>query len=295
MARPNSIPRVQELRREKKTRLYKKLALIFLGLLVLFIGLSFLSKERHIIIKDVVVSGTVVLEPEDIKSVVQKNITGNYIYLFSRKNIFLYPHDKIEKNLRDTFKRISSLSVEIDKEKNLKISLTERSASYLWCGEHFVPTLERSIENSKCFFIDSNGYIFAPAPYFSGNVYFTFYGKLSLGDSAVPLGSIFLPQEDFIKLVSFRESLASLGVETDSFLIDEEGEYNFFIRTPNLKTSPKIIFEKNFDGLSLATDLGSALRAEPLVTSFKQKLSTLEYLDLRHKNKILYKFTSTPK
>ncbi|MCX6757538.1 MAG: hypothetical protein NTZ44_01480 [Candidatus Nomurabacteria bacterium] len=272
-------PRVEELRRNKRKIFRRKIIFFLIIIIVFFIGLVFLSKIKKINIDQVVVSGNKILETKNIEEVIKNDIYGNYWFLFSKTNSFIYPENKIKRDLMYKFKRITDISFNVKNNKSLEVSIKEREGKYLWCGETIL-----SIDlTSGCYFVDDNGYIFDNAPYFSDGVYFKFYGHLDDTDNN-PIGLYFL-KNDFTRLVSFKEDLEKLNLKINSLFLNPE-EYLII----NLSSGAEIRFKVDSDFDKLIENLQSALSTEPLHTDFQKKYDSLLYIDLRFGNKIYYKF-----
>ena len=140
--------------------------------------------------------------------------------------------------------------------------------------------------NNQCYFLDEDGYIIDEAPYFSGEVYFKFYG------SSEGLGSYF-SKENFKQLILFKDILISFGLKPVAFYLTNNGDAEVFLSKGTshaLTTGPKIIFKQNADFQNIAENLEAALNTEPLKSKFKNKYSSLLYIDLRFGNKVYDKF-----
>jgi hypothetical protein len=154
-----------------------------------------------------------------------------------------------------------------------------------------IPILN-SNNNQKCYFLDANGYVFDESPYFSGNIYFRFYGSDDL-DLGNPIGTYFLKNK-FAKIVAFKDTLLGLDLNPTAFWLDSDGEGDFSIRgEPGI--GPRIIFKIDDDYLKIAQNLEAAISTSPLESDLKTKLSSLLYLDLRFGNKVIYKFSAQSK
>ena len=151
-----------------------------------------------------------------------------------------------------------------------------------------IPVLRDSINDNKCYFLDSDGYIFDKAPYFSGDVYFKFYGD-SLLSNENPSGS-YLMKDKFSKIIEFKNSIEKMNLKPTSFYLNENGEEGNFSLFGEPGISPKIIFKVDGDYEKLAENLQAAISVDPLKTNLKTKSSSLLYLDLRFGNKVYYKF-----
>jgi hypothetical protein len=127
----------------------------------------------------------------------------------------------------------------------------------------------------KCYFMDESGFVFDEAPYFSGEVYFKFYGQM----------------EDFHKLVSFKEIVENMKLDPVAISVEENGDVKVLLSSRNSsETGPEIILKIDSDFQKVAENLQTALGTEPLHTNFKNKYSSLEYIDLRFGNKVYYRF-----
>ena len=136
--------------------------------------------------------------------------------------------------------------------------------------------------------MDKEGYIFDEAPFFSGDVYLKFYGKVDLKDNS-PLGSN-VSGENFSKLASFIESLSNVGLKPAILYMEDSGDIKVLLTEENEGKEPYIALKANADLQKLTENLELALNTEPLLSDFKNKYSSLEYIDLRYGNKVYYRF-----
>lgn len=270
-------PRLLEFKKKKQRIFLNKILFILASLFVIIVGLSFLSRIAKLNISGVEITGNKVVDGEMIKEVVDTDLGGYYLWFFPKTNIFFYPKNKIKDNLTDKFKRLKDISFKITEARTLEISLIEREALYTWCGaEPSLQDSERAEEGSeKCYFLDETGYIFDEAPYFSGEVYFKFYGPTD---------------GNFEKLILFKKALENMGLKTVALHTLENGDIKLFLSGKTLATKPEIIFKADSDLEIIAENLETALTTEPLQSNFKNKYASLLYIDLRYGNKVFYKF-----
>jgi len=282
-----SSPRLSELKKRRRRAILNKLFLIFLGFLAIFILLSYISKNQNLNINDIQIVGNKVLETETLKQLAANDLNGKYLWLFPKTNVLLYPRNTIKNDLQKKFKRLKEVNLSIKNRRTLEITVLERTALYMWCN---APTPDLNIENTqKCYFLDTNGYVFDEAPYFSGEVYFKFYGSAGL-DPANPLGSYFSKQ-NFQQLISFKNTLSDIGLKPTIFNIADNGDLEIFLSKDTISiNNPKIILKINADFKNIIENLETALNTEPLKSKFKNKYSSLEYIDLRFGNKVYAKF-----
>jgi len=277
-----SSPRLTELKKRRRRAILNKFLILLLGLLVVFGLLAYLSRLNNLNIAEIQISGNKVVETEMIKTTVEQEITGKYLWLFPKTNILYYPQNTIRNVLQGEFKRLKDINFSIENNKILKVSLTERVAKYTWCGNTLL------INNQKCYFLDEDGYIFDEAPYFSGEVYFKFYGSTDILPEI--LGSAFA-KGNFKQLISFKDVLIDLNLKPVMLSIAENGVIEIFLsKNASIAIGPKIILKIDSDFQNVAENLKAALNTEPLLSKFKNKYSSLLYIDLRFGNKVYYKF-----
>ena len=282
-------PRLLELKKKRLKIFLNKIFLSLVALLVIFASLAYISRLKQLNINEVEIIGNKTEDKEIIETTVKKEITGNYSWFFPKTNIFFYPKDNIKKDLFNQFNRLKSISLSV-KNKMLKVALTERTALYTWCGIEFPEALlvesstsKASGKEEKCYFMDEAGYIFDEAPYFSGDVYFKFYGLANFGT--------YFSKENFRQLIYFKDTLLGIGLKPVSLYILDNGDIKVFLSNSNkAPTEPYIALKAGSNFQKVAENLEIALSAEPLQSNFKNKYSSLLYIDLRFGNKVYYKF-----
>lgn len=289
MAKERSIlntPRLEELKRKRRRVLRNKIILFTFVFLIVFIGLNYLSRIPALSVKSVEVHGASILDPKNLTDEVQSILDSRFI-LFSKKNVFFYPKKKIEKILSD-IPRIKSFDVHRENFNNLVIDIVERDSKYTWCGDT-LPEENSNLKDNKCYFMDGDGYIFDEAPYFSGNVYFKFFGKTE-HDIDTPAGSSFLPGT-FNDFLSFKSNLEMMGLKLSALLLKDDGDMELYLTSNSaLPNTPKIIFKSEAELERVAENLQAVITTEPFATDFDKKYDSLLYIDLRFGNKVYYKF-----
>jgi hypothetical protein len=278
-------PRMIELSRKKRKRRNIILIVIFILFIGLIVGLSYLSSYSKLVISDIKVEGTHIIDQDSVKELVEKDLSGNYLRLFKKANTFIYPSGKIHSDIMKNFPRTDKLEIKRVGFRGLSINITERSGSYLWCGSD-IPK-ETSKIGDDCYFLNTDGYIFDKAPYFSGDVYFKFY--VSLGEGVAPLGAKVLPPEIFKPMINFIDNVTSLGLHPVSLVMSDEIQYELYL-AHTTTSNPKILFNKESDLPTIFTNLSAAYSKPEFKKEVIDKYSTLNYIDLRFKNKVLYKF-----
>ncbi|MEK7569758.1 MAG: hypothetical protein AAB500_02630 [Patescibacteria group bacterium] len=259
--------------KKKRRRLAFGKTFFYLFLLTgVFVGLVYASSFSRFNIKGVEVIGAKVVDEAEIRKVAEEELSGKYLWLFPRSNFLIYPKSKMGDRLLDNFKTLKSATIKLTGEESLSIEITEREPRFIWCG--------RSPEESgECYFMDEGGFIFAPAPYFSGNVYFKFFGDVG---SVAPEGVSFA-SSNFGKLSVYKDVAINLGLDVSHFVVSQEGGAALYFQKKS--GVARIIFPLDKDAEKTADNLALVLGSEDL----KDKLEALEYIDLRFGNKVYYK------
>lgn len=279
-------PRIEDMNRKARARRIRLSILIFLLILSVIYALGYFSSNPRITINRIVVTGTRIINSVDIEDSVNKDISGKYFKLFDKKNIFIYPKMGIYKDLIQNFTRIEKLSIYRDNLNTLHIDISERSGTALYCGNN-VPEVDSEI-GENCYFVNDDGYIFDRAPYFSGNIYFKYYTPVSYTGNA--LGQQVLPKEVFQSHVRFVEGITKFKLKPTHLVIDKDSTGYIYLDHDLLATSPKIIFKSDDNLEQLLDNLSLSMSKDSFANEINSKYTTLLYIDMRFKNKVLYKF-----
>ena len=269
--------------KERKRTFIRSVIVIVIVMVTSIAFFSWASHKPEITIKNIIVVGASSFVDKKIETYVEQKIRGDYLWLFSRANIFLYPRQGIKEGLLNTFPHLSKAHVSFDNFQSISVHIEERKPYYLWCG---------SLEDEECYFLDLDGAIFAPAPYFSGSVYFEFYGPIggekirTQGIREAPLGFYFLPTQEFKRIIAFKNALGVIGILGERFFVREDGDYEFVLRN-----GAEILFNREQDFDVILNNLDAALGTEALENDdLTEENASLEYIDLRFNNKVFYKF-----
>lgn len=281
----SSHPRFLEQKQKRKKVIYRKTILFFVFFIVFIIGLSYFSGYHTVVINDIKIEGNNITNTDKLKSLVLENIEGRYLYLFKKSNIFIYPKNEIIKNIEKNFPRISDIDIKSDSLTSIHIKIKEREGAMLWCGESFQG--EAYFIEEECFFINSDGYIFDKAPFFSGNIYFKFYTPLKNKDLP-PLGNYSLDKEKINEIMIFVNGLEDLSFYPAFIDLSDKEMQKIFLKRDSLKL-PQIFFKEENDKNEILDNLASSMKKDAFVHEVKSKYSILDYIDLRYKNKIIYK------
>jgi len=258
---------------QQQQKRYLLVLVSFLFVVALLLGLfAWLSGHERFLVRNINVDGNSVVQTEDVLDIVEKESYGKYLYLFTKQNTFIYPKDTIESRLLNEFKRIKTLDIKREDFNALEIYITEYSPEHLWCSEKVEG--DEVVINENCYFMNKEGYVYAKAPSFSGNIFFEWYTKSPNNE---PIGNFILETDIFNKLLTFIDVVGSIGFDLVRITQQEEGDFTLVASDGN-----KILFNIDQDSAVLVDTLDSVLDEI-------EEDQQLEYIDLRFGNKVFYK------
>lgn len=261
---------------KKKKRKFSFKKFLFIVLLIgLLTSVFFLLRSPHFQIKSVMVSGTSVIDNQDIQDDVFKMLEGNKLWFFPRVSTFLINKDSIEQNLKKDFSRIETIGVKQSDFTTLSVNIKEYDALYLWCT---------SLESEDCYFMDKNGVVYNSAPVFSGAA----YPKVITDGKIETLPFSALSPENAKLIFDFEKKLSGIGIAPVAFqtISPKYLKINFV----HNKTSSELRVDPSIPADTSLEYLFSALRSQPFSDLFANTQKKLLYIDVRFSNKVVYKF-----
>lgn len=252
-----SSERRKKIRRKRLWKLFFFVAI--LGLLGY--GIVYILRLHNLRIVNVNINGLNEVQTSEVRGFIDQDLAGNKFLLIPKSEIILYSTNNLEKNLQEKFSYIKEISIEKKYPDTLNIDMTGRSPIGLYC-------------ESKCYFIDSDGYIYSEAPNFSEGVYTVYVDQINvLGNDA--LGTQFIDKNSFKLIQDYIKDLKNLNLEVGKVTLIAPKEIRFDTR------------QNNYILLSLDKPYEETL--QNIKTVFFQGAETFEYIDARYGNKIYYK------
>jgi cell division septal protein FtsQ len=265
--------------REKRGRFSRFLFwVLFFGFLGVCGYILFFSPFLEI--ESVGIEGNSDISSEEIAGKVNGALDGKYFNLFSKRNFFLASRRAMSESLKNGFSRLEVSSVEKKFPRAILVKVKERQPEMAWCS------------SGVCYLVDKDGFVYAGA-----NATDEELGKdrflIVIDDSARPVDiKKTTVNPDFMHYVKSADAMLVSGL---GFQI--EGNYH----TPALSSqeiSVRIVEEGN-EGWTLKLNQSVSIEdtKKTIQTVFDKELEgekrkSLEYLDLRVKNKVYYKLRS---
>lgn len=255
---PNLGP--SQMRQKRRRLFFIRLYIILFFILVIILGLAIFSGSKKVTIQTIIVSGNAAVSSDDVLAVANRDMTGRYWYLFARNNSLIFPRFQIENDLLTEIKTIKEVNINLDNWQQISIKITERKPHSVWCGQDI------KSPDLKCSFVDKDGFVYGPAPVFSGNMFIRFYGN-------IPITQIYSEIFSLIELLN-KNNMKVVAVSYDNF------DYKFI-----LENGPEIIFNDKNPFVISFDNLFRAIETKNL--DLENNASVIKYIDLRFDNKIV--------
>lgn len=247
-----------------------KRVIIISSVMLILVGIVVMMKTPKFQVQKVTVVGTNVVDPSDVSTFALNTLDGTYLWILPKTSVFLVSPQTLGSAIKEAFPRFDTVTVDRSSMDTLRVTVTEYPGVYLWCDDN-------------CSFMDEKGTVFADAPYFSGSAYL----KLYIGArEQYPFHPITPSQVQLV--AQLKKQLEAIDIIPLSirFVSDHKITVDFIHHTSHAQIY--VDPSENID-TTLET-LYSALRTEAVAKLYRDPSKTLEYLDVRFANKLIYKF-----
>ena len=208
------------------------------------------------------------IEASKVEQIANDLLKGNYLFVFPKRNIFLYPKKEIEAAIYGELPRIESLKIKLNDFSIIHISATLRKPISLVC---------ENVEEKKCFFLDEKGFIFDSAGDFSKGIYFIYRSK----QDPVSIGTMYMSEDQFIRLKTVVGKIRDIGFLPEEVKQNPDGSFNLQV------SGGHIIFNLQ-DESEMLTNLESLVDEQKLGILSGGRLEIYS-IDLRFGKKIILK------
>jgi len=270
--------------------------IIFFVAVVFSAGVYFSIFFSGVQIKSILISGDGAIQTKDIENIISGNIENNFFNIggwsITSKSIFLVNPQKLQQLILNNFPTIQSAIVERQLPQNLSIRIEGKKPVAVFCRQITATVSTASTENSapaeavtesatvkeECFFIDKIGVIFKEAQ----NVLQDMPILRQLSDSKETyIGENVIGKDVMNVILKIEKNLK------DNFQINV---MDALITSPlrlDIKTNERwqIYFDLGTDTDLQITKLNALLKDE----AFQTNRASLQYVDLRFKDRAYYK------
>jgi len=186
-----------------------------IGLILFLVGSSMLSGMDIWTIHDVRVNGVQTLKSNTIEQNVRSYLEGTYIGLYSKRNAFLYPKDRIQHDMKKAFPRIKKIDLSLHSLTTLGVYVTERMPFARWCPD--VHNESKRVYNT-CYFIDDTGVVFISDETPARTTEITFFGPRT-GSSTV---STYTASSTVAPSISYTYNNTQISSSTDTDILGKQ-------------------------------------------------------------------------
>ena len=88
-----------------------------IGLIVLILivaGLSWTMHNERILINNIQIEGAEEVDVDLIMELVEENFSGSYLWIFTKKNILIFPKHQLESEILDKHKQIKNIAMQTE-------------------------------------------------------------------------------------------------------------------------------------------------------------------------------------
>lgn len=228
-----------------------------------------ISRLPFLLIKSVSIEIPPGIETSKVEQITNDLLKGNYLFVFPKRNIFLYPKKEIETALYKELPRIESLKIKLNDFSIINISATLRKPISLVC---------ENADEKKCFFVDEKGFIFDLAGDFSKGIYFIYRSQ----HDPVSIGTMYMDEERFMRLKTVVGKIRDIGFLPEE--VRENSDKSFDLSV----SGGHIIFSLEDNYSDVLTNLTS-LVSDPTLSIIEAGELQVESVDLRYGKKIILK------
>lgn len=185
----------------------------------------------------------------------------------SSRNIFFLNTAGLKNKLLGRFSEIENLTIKKRPLNKLLISIKERGAFAVYCGQ-----------NEICYFVDRNGIVWSQAPQMEGSSFILIKGPVSVSSGVSAISPEYL-----LNLKKISEETALKNIFIKEYEMQE---------THDVKAITSLGFYILFD---LKQDIAGQIQALFLTLDQeigKERINSLEYIDLRIPNRVYYKMSN---
>ncbi len=264
----------------RRRRLFKKIGMWAIFILFLIslgiLGLTWQGVRIH----NFTVYGNESVLTKEISDIVDEKLNERYLGIIPTDNFLLLKRSAIADEIMNNQKKINSVSISFNNLNDIGVYVSERVPQSFWCNGD-------PDGYTNCYFMDRNGFIFAPAPEISGNVFIKYFGLIASSSTTTekinPIGLSYFRPDTFSKISLLIKKLTEMQLNPIAFNAIDQHEYEIlFALNGKIYINDKKTFESDIVDLQALID-------NEYVKIDQESLQKLQYIDLRYGNKVIVK------
>lgn len=268
----------------KKTKAYLLWTLLLLLIILSVVSISRLSSIKYLSIRDIEIRGTTSDVVEISKKIIDTEISGNYMGLLSKANIFVYPHDRLVDLLKDVSPKIKSVIIERQGFGRIVVNIIEKKPVAIICAKlpEIVEDEYISSDIEGCYLADSSGFIFDKVASSSAKInryYMPTLSDLEVADRSL-IGSYATSSAFFSVLQNLYNEAIRSKLKPKSILIKDGNEYEMYIGNTVVYFNDPKSLDKQLSNLVVFWNHGIMNGKDP---------NKYEYIDVRYGSNVFYR------
>lgn len=241
-------------------------------------GFFVLIRQPFLRIQSIEISGTGLVDRQEVADFVSKKITGYRYFIIPRDSLIFIKKDVLEEKILEAFPRLSS--VVVHKTRSMKITITEPVFESMYCKLDQV-----TADLIGCVLLHTNGKAAGVAPDYSYAPIFAFYSS----NSEIVLGKTMISPDEISRIAGLQNEISSYGMPTYGFIYGAEYDEMILSTGEDFKTLPRIRLLSGAKANDIHATLGTAIEDAAVKKLLLEKLDNLEYVDLRFDGQVVYK------
>lgn len=243
--RDNKKNKIQSRRFAEKKRT-KKIGIYIIALLsfsFLVFVLSSMSSASFLHINTIEIIGAAQDIASTTRSIAETSMQGNYLGIFSRSNIFLYPKSDIENTIKGKFLSTEDVFIKRNGLNSIQINIVSKIPTSILCTS--IPDDFKSLQSDNCFFSDKNGYIFSKINAYTGSLPVIL---IQDSTSSEMIGTVTLDRDRYNKLLKFYKKVVDSGLIVRGLLVSDSHDELYVDNHNTLDASDIVVIyfsEKN--------------------------------------------------
>lgn len=255
----------------RRRKAKKRFWLIIILFAVLLGAVIYFAWYPKFLIKNSFISGNRVLSNNKIEASVNEYLNGRFMYIFPNRNAFIFGGDDLKKHLTNKYPIIKNIEVSQNIPNDIIIDITERQPYALWCN----------VSPSSCVFVDTSGYAYDEAPYFSKPLFMIY--ELP----GAELTKNVLAQDSFSFSENIINSFYKQGILVQKVKPKGEGLFEFDVILKDKINTTSITTNISLGADETVARVFSLLGSDDVL---KHTGSNLNKVDVRYGNQIVYSF-----
>ncbi len=251
---------------------------IFYMLLISFFGVSFYMFffSGYLKMSNIKITGNNEINSFDIQNSLSGYLQVNFLKIIPKDNFLFISEKKVSELLKNNFKKIRAVTVSKEFPDSISINIDERKAVLVWCS------------GEKCFLIDENGTAYSVADFNSSEISQNHLIRINdMSERDIAIGQKITDYDFEQYVIGIKNALKGIDLKINS----GDDAYSTPSNVANeidvkVESDVKIYFSTQFSLMSAIDSLDIIFKKE--IT--RDKLESIEYIDLRSEGKVFYKF-----